>query len=140
MEYPPSVSQHFEAEIVWMDERPLDTARVYLLKHATRTVTAEVGHGLLLNQIGHVAVSTARPLVFDRYENNRSTGSFILIDPSTHFTAGAGMIVNAVREGVSAGVQAPVSAAERLALLARHAGSDAEAIEAVRKAIEEMLT
>jgi hypothetical protein len=32
-----------------------------------------------------------------------------------------------------------VSAAERLALAARHASSDTEAIEAVRKALEEML-
>jgi sulfate adenylyltransferase subunit 1 (EFTu-like GTPase family) len=123
-----------------MDERPLDPARVYLLKHATRTVTAEVSHGLLLNQIGHVAVSTARSLVFDRYEANRTTGSFVLIDPSTHFTAGAGMIANAIREGAAAAVQAPISAAERLALAARHASSDADAIEAVRKALEEILT
>ena len=38
---------------------------------------------------------TARPLVFDRYADNRATGSFILIDPATNFTAGAGMIVDA---------------------------------------------
>ena len=50
------------------------------------------------------------------------------------------MITNAVREGPSVGVAAPVSAAERLALLARHAGSDADAIEAIRQALEEMLT
>ena len=137
---PPSVGQRFVAEVVWMDERPLDPARVYLLKHTTRTVTAEINHPLVLNQIGTVTISTARPLVFDRYDINRSTGSFILIDPATHFTAGAGMIVNAVREGATAGVAAPVSAAERLALLARHAGSDAEAIEAIRKALEDMLT
>ena len=137
---PPSVGQRFEAEVVWMDERPLDPARVYLLKHTTRTVTAEVNHPLVLNQIGTVTVSTARPLVFDRYDINRSTGSFILIDPATHFTAGAGMIVNAVREGAAPGAAAPVSAAERLALLARHAGSDAEAVEAIRKALEDMLT
>ncbi len=140
VEYPPNVGQRFDAEVVWMDERPLDPARVYLLKHATRTVTAEVGHGLLLNQIGTVTVSTARPLVFDRYAANRTTGSFILIDPSTHFTAGAGMIVAAVREGAAAAVHSPVSAAERLARLARGAGSDAEAIEAIRQALEEMLT
>ena len=30
---PPFVGQRFEAEVVWMDERPLDPARVYLLKH-----------------------------------------------------------------------------------------------------------
>ena len=141
---PPSVGQHFEADVVWMDERPLDPGRVYLLKHTTRTVTAEVGHGLLLNQIGTVSVSTSRPLVFDRYASNRMTGGFILIDPSTHFTAGAGMIVNAVRDNTGRGhastpARAPVTAAERLALLARNAGSDAEAIEAVEKALEEIL-
>ena len=40
-------------------------------------------------------ITTARPLVFDRYAENRATGSFILIDPATNFTAGAGMIVQA---------------------------------------------
>jgi sulfate adenylyltransferase subunit 1 (EFTu-like GTPase family) len=135
---PPDVGQHFEADVVWMDERPLDPARVYLLKHTTRTVTAEVSQALLLNQIGTVSVSTSRPLVFDPYASNRITGGFILIDPSTHFTAGAGMITHAVRDGAAAG-RAPVTAAERLALLARHAGSDADAIKAIEKALEEML-
>jgi sulfate adenylyltransferase subunit 1 (EFTu-like GTPase family) len=122
-----------------MDERPLDPARVYLLKHTTRMCTAEVSHALLLNQIGTVTVSAARPLVFDPYEANRATGSFILIDPATQFTAGAGMITGGARDGATAGPRGPVSAAERLALAARHARSDAEAIEAVRKALEEML-
>ncbi|MBM3819882.1 MAG: sulfate adenylyltransferase [Acidimicrobiia bacterium] len=139
-ENPPDVGQTFEAEVVWMDERPLDPARVYLLKQAAKTVTAEINHGLVLNQIGTVTVSTARPLVFDRYERHRGTGSFILVDPATHFTAGAGMIANAVREGTAQAAAAPVSAAERIALLARHAGSDADAIDAVRKALEEILS
>ncbi|HEY6362225.1 MAG TPA: GTP-binding protein [Vicinamibacterales bacterium] len=137
---PPMVGQRFEAEMVWMDERPLDPARVYLLKHASKTVTAEINHGMVLNQIGTVTVSTARPLVFDRYETNRGTGSFIIIDPATQFTAGAGMIVNAAREHGARVASAPVSAAERLALLARRAASDAEATEAMRQALEEMLT
>ena len=29
--------QHFRADVVWMDERPLDPSRVYVLKHTTRT-------------------------------------------------------------------------------------------------------
>jgi sulfate adenylyltransferase subunit 1 (EFTu-like GTPase family) len=136
---PPTVGTEFEAEVVWMDERPLDAGRVYLIKQASRTVTAELHHGLVLNQIGTVNVSTARPLVFDRYVENRATGSFIIIDPATHFTAGAGMISNPLTHVVRA-VNAPISAAERVALLARHAGSDAEAVEAVRKALEELLT
>ena len=111
---------------------------MYLIKHATRTVTAELHHGLVLNQIGTVNISTARPVVFDRYTENRATGSFIVIDPATHFTAGAGMIVNPLHHSVVA-TTAPISAAERLAQLARHAGSDAEAVEAVRKALEELL-
>jgi sulfate adenylyltransferase large subunit len=134
----PTIGTEFEAEVVWMDERPADPGRVYLIKQATRTVTAELHHGLVLNQIGTVNISTARPLVFDRYTDNRATGSFIVIDPATHFTAGAGMIVNPLHHSVMA-TAAPISAAERLAVLARHAGSDAEAVEAVRKALEELL-
>ncbi len=120
---PAFVGRGFEAEVVWMDERPLDPGRVYLLKQGTRTVTAEVNHPLVLNQIGTVQVSTARPIVFDRYADNRSTGNFILIDPGTHFTCGAGMITEPVREAGGAHA-APVTFADRLAHIARRAASD----------------
>ena len=132
------VGQKFKADVVWMDERPLDPSRVYVLKHTTRTVTAEVDHALVMNQVGQVTVSTARPILFDRYGENRATGSFILIDPRTNFTAGAGMIVESL--GRHAASAARPSAAERLARLARAAGSDTEAVDAVRKALEELLT
>jgi len=132
----PEVGRRFRADVVWMDERPLDPGRMYLLKHTTRTLTAEVDRGLVLNQIHSVVVSTARPLIFDRYTDNRSTGSFILIDPSTHFTAGAGMIEEAVRDRSDAAGKP--SAAERLARLARSAGSDEAAVEAVRQALEDL--
>jgi sulfate adenylyltransferase large subunit len=135
----PFVGQRFEAEMVWMDERPLDPTRVYLLKQGSRTVTAEVNHPLVLNQIGSVQVATARPLVFDRYGDNRATGAFILIDPATQFTCGAGMITEPAREAAAAH-GAPMSFAERLARMARHASSDEEAIDQVRRALEEMLT
>jgi sulfate adenylyltransferase large subunit len=131
------VGTRFEAEIVWMDERPLDPGRPYLVKHTTRTVSGEVDHGMVLNQIGTATVTTARPLIFDRYAENRATGSFILIDPATNFTAGAGMIVNVARE--REGVSAHPSAAERIARLARGASTDAEATEIVRRALEEIL-
>ena len=122
-----------------MDENPLDPGRVYLLKQGTRTVTAEVNHGLVLNQIGTVQVSTARPVVFDRYSENRNTGSFILIDPATHFTCGAGMIAEPIREGSHLHA-APLTFAERLAHIARRAKSDEEAADLIRQALEEMLT
>jgi sulfate adenylyltransferase subunit 1 len=133
----PSVEGRFEAEMVWMDERPLDPARVYLLKQATRVVSAEVNRGLVLNQIGTVTVTTGKPIVFDRYADNRFTGSFILIDPGTNFTAGAGMITSAVQEG-NVAVARP-SAAERLVQIARGAATEAEAVDAVRRALEDIL-
>jgi sulfate adenylyltransferase subunit 1 (EFTu-like GTPase family) len=121
-----------------MDERPLDPNRMYLLKHTTKTVPAQVDHGMLLNQITRATVSLSRPITFDQYGSNRGTGSFILIDPSTNFTAGAGMIV----EGVAPhgpGITEP-SAAERIARLARAATTDADAVAAVRRALDELLS
>jgi sulfate adenylyltransferase subunit 1 len=126
-----------EAQMVWMDERPLDPSRVYVLKHMTRSTAAEIDRPLELNQIGQVVVTASRPLVFDPYEENRFTGCFIIIDPATNFTSGAGMIDKAVREGGQTTTRS--GAAERLAQIARSAGSDREAIDAVRQALEEML-
>src|SRR5205085_8454486 len=120
---PAFIEKQFDAEMVWMDERPLDPHRVYLLKQGTRIVSAEVNHGLVLNQIGAVTITASRPLVFDRYSDNRTTGSFILIDPSTNFTAGAGMITAPVHERAAA--SAKPSAAERLAKLVRAAATHA---------------
>jgi sulfate adenylyltransferase subunit 1 (EFTu-like GTPase family) len=133
----PSVGQRFRADVVWMDERPLDPARAYLLKHTTRTVKAQVDHGLVLNQIGSVVISTARSIFFDRYGENRATGSFILIDPSTNFTAGAGMISSAVGEDAGTGQRPGI--VERITKTARAAATEAEAVAAVRQALEELL-
>src|SRR5262249_23294597 len=38
-----AVGRRFSAQVVWMDERPMQPDRPYLLKHGTRTVTAAVG-------------------------------------------------------------------------------------------------
>jgi sulfate adenylyltransferase subunit 1 (EFTu-like GTPase family) len=77
--------------------------------------------------------------VFDRYGDNRATGSFILIDPATQFTCGAGMITDPQRDA-DAHHAAPLSFAERLAHIARRASSDQEAADLVREALQEMLT
>ncbi len=134
---PAEVGRRFEAEIVWMDERPLDPGRVYLLKHGATTVSAEIDRPFALNQIGTGRVTTSRPLVFDPYKTNRATGSFILIDPATNFTAGAGMIVTRLPE--HRGADAGAGAAERLARAARAAATDGEAVDMVRRVLEEIL-
>ncbi len=135
---PTEVGSRFDADIVWMDERPLDPARPYLVKHGAMTVSAEVDRAFKLNEIATATVSASRPLVFDSYRANRTTGSFILIDPATNFTAGAGMIVRRVTE--RHGVADTAGAAGRLAQAARMAASDSEAVDAVRRVLEEILT
>ena len=132
---PTEIGRRFDAEIVWMDERPLDPQRIYLLKHGSTTVSAEIDRGFSLNEIGSATVSASRPMVFDSYLTDRTTGSFILIDPATNFTAGAGMIVKRISEhrSVDAG------AAGRLARAARTAASDADAVVAVQRVLEEIL-
>jgi sulfate adenylyltransferase subunit 1 len=131
-----NMGRRFQADMVWMDERPLEPNRLYVLKHSSGTMTAQVDSRLLLNDIGRVTVETSRALIFDKYSEHRGTGAFILIEPTTNFTAGAGMISAALPD--KAAVSHP-GAAERLAHLARTAPSEGEAIEAVRRALEEML-
>ena len=134
---PLHVGRRFAADVVWMDERPLTPERPYVLKQGTRTVTAQAGSSLVLNQIGSMTMTMARPIVFEPYADNKTTGSFILIDPATNFTAGASMIVEALPDGAP-GVTG--GAAARLVHAARAAATDGAAIDAVRAMLEEMLT
>jgi hypothetical protein len=124
---PPHIGRRFEATVVWMNQKPLEPHRPYLLKQTTQMVQARVreirhrvdihtlGHqrasDLQLNEIGMVSVEAQRPLFFDRYQANRVTGSFILIDPITNETLGAGMIIGPDTWRPSG----PVTPAERLA-------------------------
>ena len=105
----PHVSRQFEAAVVWMAAEPLRRDAPYLVKHTTQQARAKVvrvvhrlnvntlaredADELGLNEIGAVVVETAGPLFFDSYRRNRATGAFILIDPATNATAGAGMIL-----------------------------------------------
>jgi len=81
---------------------------VYLAKHtgrqlkakATRfrfridvnTLSEHAANKLEMNEIASVDFETSQSLFFDPYSSNRTTGSFILIDPLTNATVGAGMI------------------------------------------------
>jgi sulfate adenylyltransferase large subunit len=134
---PIHMGRRFSADVVWMDERPLEPNRLYVIKHASGTTTAQADTRLLLNDIGRITIETSRALVYDKYTDQRGTGSFILIEPTTNFTAGAGMIADHLPD---AAADRHPGAAERLAHLARTASSEGEAIEAVRRALEELLT
>jgi bifunctional enzyme CysN/CysC len=104
----PRVTRSFEADLVWLHERPLDTQKTYLIKHTSQVVRAQVDtiHAKLdlttlhdkptdrleLNDIARVTLTCHRALYVDAYEQNRVTGAFILVDSLYNTTVGAGMI------------------------------------------------
>jgi sulfate adenylyltransferase large subunit len=104
----PRVSRRFRAMVVWLDQTPLEVGRTYLIKHTARqtkiralrihhrvdinTLGEELATQLNMNDIASVEFEAHVPLFFDPYRSNRATGSFILIDPISNATVGAGMI------------------------------------------------
>lgn len=106
----PPVTSSFEANVVWMDSNPLTLNKKYIIKHTSRmtrgVITAikykfdpEDLHRknvdtLKLNEIGKTRIELTNPVFADLYDKNRATGSFIIIDPVSNLTAGAGMITS----------------------------------------------
>jgi sulfate adenylyltransferase large subunit len=123
----PAVAANFVAALVWMDAAPLDLGKSYLLKHTSQTVKAvirgiqhrvniqtlepEQAVTLELNSIGVVEVETTRPLFLDIYADQRTTGSFILIDTESHATVAAGMVREVLSGRAAGDKQAGVVAA-----------------------------
>ena len=131
----PRVQADFEAMVVWMAEEPMHPDRPYLVKHTTRTTKAAVQKieyrvdvntlrrmppaPLAVNVIGRVVFQTTRNLFLDPYARNRCTGSFIIIDPSSNNTVGAGMVIDRVP---ASQLRAPTTAAPRSANISREEG------------------
>jgi sulfate adenylyltransferase subunit 1 len=156
----PTASAVFAATVVWMSEKPLVVGQSYLAKHTTRSVKARVTcvrHRVNVNTLGHesvgevdmnsiavVDIEASQPLLFDLYEESRSTGSFILIDAISNATVAAGMILEVGSKAAEptarldyqeADGRRPVTSAEKFA---RHghrpatflvSGAEVEAVE-----------
>jgi len=106
----PRMDRHFEAMLVWMDEKPMNPYTQFYIKHNTHSTKAKIDqikykvnvntleHEAIdhfeLNEIGRTVLTTTEPIYFDAYKKNRQTGSFILIDPITHNTVAVGMILD----------------------------------------------
>ena len=105
----PGRSSELQARLCWMNPKPLTAGRKFFLKHTTQTVQASVTQlesrinvsthdtepapvALTMNDIGVIRLRTAKPLLFDGYDANRLTGSFILVEPGTNATVAAGML------------------------------------------------
>ena len=110
---PASSANQFESTIIWMNENTLLPGRAYLLKCGTSTSTATItdikyetnvntleqiaAKQLEMNSIGTCNINLDRQIAFDNYSDNRSTGSFILVDRISNETVGAGTLNFALR-------------------------------------------
>ena len=106
---PPQRGQDIEAMLCWFSDKKMILRGKYSLRHTTKEVKAIVNDlqykinintlrkieddkEFGMNEIGRVSIRTSSPIYFDSYENNRTTGSFILVDDMTNETVAAGMI------------------------------------------------
>lgn len=141
----PAISRSVKATVVWMADQPLVIGKLYNLKVGTQTVPAkvtainfrtnvntleqmQVDH-LDLNAIANVTVEFDAPVVFDRYQDSRYTGSFIFIDRLNNVTIGAGMVEESVEWSAHSN---PVIAEDRAARL----GQKPASITVSNKALE----
>ena len=96
--------------VCWMGEKPLLNRGKYTIKHTTKSVRCIIKEILYkvdintlhrdtkdkivnCNDIARIAIRATKPLFVDKYNDNRTTGSLIIIDESTNNTVGAGMII-----------------------------------------------
>ncbi len=104
----PIIAQRIEADLCWMDTRPLDVSQTYLVQHNTKvtrcrineivhkininTLEKQYDEDFKLNDIGRVIIKTADALAFDPYDVNKANGGAIIIDSRTNVTVGALML------------------------------------------------
>jgi len=106
----PTVGQDIDLMVCWLNKNPLQPAGKYAIKHTTqeaRCIIKEVKYKVNintlhrvegdkeigLNDIGRIQIRTTKPLFYDSYTRNRTTGSLIIVDEYTNETVGAGMII-----------------------------------------------
>ena len=106
----PETKQEFDAMLCWLNNSPARPRTKYSILHTSNDQKAmiksvmykvdvnnynriEDDKELKMNDISRVTIRTTRPLMIDEYRDNRITGSFTLIDDTTHETVAAGMIL-----------------------------------------------
>lgn len=139
------ISRSARATVVWMNDQPLVKGKLYNIKLGTQTVPAKIAEinyrvnvntlektqveQLELNAIADVQIEFDAPVVFDRYQDSRYTGSFIFIDRLSNVTVGAGMVEAAVEWTAH---DEPVTAEDRAARL----GQKPAAVTVTAQALE----
>jgi len=102
-----NLKTEFEASICWLNPEAFNAGKTYLLQHGTSITKAKVTNinfvqipstlekttpsSLKMNDIGSVKIKTARPLLIDSFDQNKSNGSFILVDEYSNNTVAVGV-------------------------------------------------
>lgn len=106
----PEPTQEVEAMLCWLNDKPARPRTKFSILHTTNEQKAMIREvvykmnintlerdsedkDITMNDICRVKIRTTQPLMADSYRENRSTGSFILIDDTTNETVAAGMIL-----------------------------------------------
>ena len=106
----PECTQEFDAMLCWFHNQSARPRAKYTILHTSNEQKAmikevlykidintynrnEEDKELNMNDIVRIKVRTTRPLMIDEYRDNRITGSFVLVDDTTHETVAAGMIL-----------------------------------------------
>jgi bifunctional enzyme CysN/CysC len=113
----PQVADQFAANVLWMDADPMLPGRSYVMRIGSQWIPASISlikhkldihdlkplaaRKLALNELGFCNLSTAHPVAFDAFEDNRETGSFILVDRYSNQTCAAGTIAFALRRAAN---------------------------------------
>ena len=102
-------SRQLSAVVCWLNPQSLDPRRDYLLRQATRETRCRIleqsarldvatlgwddtpGEPARVNDIVRLTLGTQHAVLADPYQEQRSTGAFILIDPVSNETVAAGM-------------------------------------------------
>ena len=107
---PARVGQQVEILLCWLNHRPLQLRQKYIIRHTTAelqgivtSIDYKVNINTLenvtddttvnMNDIARVTLKVSKPLAYDLYAANRTTGSLIFIAEGTNETVGAGMIL-----------------------------------------------
>ncbi len=105
----PFISNDFLAYICWFGREKMNNKSRYFLKHTTHTTSFFVKNieyvinknnflarqnkeSMNSNDIGLVRIRTQEPIYFDYFSENKSMGSFIVIDELTNNTVAGGVI------------------------------------------------
>ena len=106
-------SDQVVADVLWFDEAPLLPGRRYQVKLGARTVGTRISElkfrhdpeslqplaakRLEFNEIGEIVLSLDATVAYAPYAENTALGGFVLVDPITRATVGAGMIRHGLR-------------------------------------------